>query len=55
MLLPIITYYWSSLKFHDLSYNSWVQDIELYILHRYTLDLSTKIFLQALRNSCENM
>ena len=32
-----------------------MQDIELYILHLYTLDLSTKRFLRGLRNSCENM
>ena len=59
MLLSIIAYYciwWSSLNFHDLRHNSWwVQGIEPCILHLYTLDLSTKRFLQALRNLCENM
>ena len=57
MLLPIIAYYciwWSSLNFHDYSYNSWlVQDITSRIFHLYTLDLSTNRFFQSLRNLCE--
>ena len=43
-------------NFQNLSYNSWwVQDIEPSQDHLYTLDLSTKRFLQALNNCCENM